>query len=153
MLSNRKSFAVKALALLICITLAFIWGNSILSREQSTDVSKGLLEFIRPVLEALGLECESDHWLRKLAHFCEFALLGAEFSALSALEEKRSLWELTRCALCCLAVAVADETIQYFSGRYPHILDVLLDFSGSICGIVLFCILFAAMVKYKGKTV
>ena len=151
MLCNRKSITANVLVFLICLTLVFIWGNSMLGREQSADVSNGLLEFIRPALESLGLNCETDHWLRKLAHFCEFALLGAELSALWALKTKRSMWDLSRSALYCLGVAVMDETIQYFSGRYPHILDVMLDFSGSICGIAVFYAVFAAVVKYKEK--
>ena len=153
MLNNRKAFAEKVLVLLICFTLVFIWGNSMLNREQSADISGGLLELIRPLLEVLGLECENDHWLRKLAHFCEFALLGAEFSALSFLKYKIRFWDYSLCALYCLAAATADETIQYFSGRYPHILDVLLDFSGSVCGIALVCIVFTFAIRYREKTV
>jgi len=153
MLYNRKAFAEKVLVLLICFTLVFIWGNSMLNREQSADISGGLLELIRPLLEVLGLECENDHWLRKLAHFCEFALLGAELSALSILKGKIKLRDFSRGSMYCLAAAAADETIQYFSGRYSHVLDVLLDFSGSICGIVVICTVFAAVIKYNGKTI
>lgn len=153
MLCNRKSIAGKVLVLLICFTLVFIWGNSMLNREQSADISGGILKLIRPLLEVLGLECENDHWLRKLAHFCEFALLGAEFSALSFLKYKRRFWDYSLCALYCLAAAAADETIQYFSGRYPYILDVLLDFSGGLFGIVLMLIVLSAVIGYKGKTI
>jgi len=143
----------RVLVLLIVLTLAFIWGNSMLGSEQSADVSNGFLDFIRPLLEILGLESGSDLWLRKLAHFCEFALLGAELSALSILKGKIKLRDFSRGSMYCLAAAAADETIQYFSGRYSHVLDVLLDFSGSICGIVVICTVFAAVIKYNGKTI
>lgn len=153
MLCNRKCFAEKALTISIGLTLLFIWGNSVLDSEMSAGVSNGLLDYIRPLLDLLGLQCASDIWLRKLAHFCEFALLGAEFSALSFLKYKRRFWDYSLCALYCLAAAAADETIQYFSGRYPHILDVLLDFSGGLFGIVLMLIVLSAVIGYKGKTI
>lgn len=37
-----------------------------------------------------------------------------------------------------LAVPVCDETLQYLSpGRSPEVKDVLLDFSGALCGFLL----------------
>jgi len=153
MSAAKKALMSRVLVLLIVLTLAFIWGNSMLGSEQSADVSNGFLDFIRPLLEILGLESGSDLWLRKLAHFCEFALLGAELSALSILKGKIKLRDFSRGSMYCLAAAAADETIQYFSGRYSHVLDVLLDFSGSICGIVVICTVFAAVIKYNGKTI
>ena len=153
MSAAKKALMSRVLVLLIVLTLAFIWGNSMLGSEQSAGVSNGFLDFIRPLLEILGLESGSDLWLRKLAHFCEFALLGAELSALSILKGKIKLRDFSCGSMYCLAAAAADETIQYFSGRYSHVLDVLLDFSGSICGIVVICTVFAAVIKYNGKTI
>ena len=37
--------------------------------------------------------------------------------------------------LCVLAVAVLDEFLQGFVGRTSLVSDIVLDFSGALCGI------------------
>ena len=125
------------LIVLILFTLAFIWGNSLLDREQSTEVSTGLLDFLSPLLEALGLKSEDDYFLRKLAHFDEFAVLGMELSFLLILRKRSQLKHFLVSVLLCLVVAVIDESIQFFSGRACQLSDVMLDFSGSLVAIFL----------------
>ncbi|MBQ2960086.1 MAG: VanZ family protein [Oscillospiraceae bacterium] len=137
---------------LILLTLAFIWGNSMLDGNASEGLSRGLLDHIKPLLDALGIESDSDKWLRKLAHFCEFALLGAEFCMYAFLEKSDSFKKrLPLCAVLAFAVAAIDETIQRFSGRFPHILDVLLDFSGSLFGIICMYFLLQLWMGKKNK--
>ena len=75
--------------------------------------------------------------LRKLAHFGEFALLGLELAGLFFLNRGRSFKSVCLSALCALAAASADETIQLFSGRAAMLKDVLLDFSGALTGILI----------------
>ena len=78
-----------------------------------------------------------NHTIRKLAHFSEFFLLGAEMYHLAA-ESKRTgaaaaAGVLLRCNFC----ALIDETIQIFSGRGPDIKDVWLDTFGAASGILI----------------
>jgi VanZ family protein len=48
----------------------------------------------------------------------------------------------------CLATAVIDEFIQYFSpGRSAEVRDVLLDFSGAFLG-VLMVMLIISLIKF-----
>ena len=133
---RTKNSLTLLLTVLIVLTLAFIWGNSLLDREQSTEVSMGLLDRIEPYLAFFGIEPEDDHILRKLAHFCEFGLLGLELASLVWLRLNLSLKSFFLAAAASLAVAVTDETLQYFTGRSCQLSDVLLDFSGAVCGIV-----------------
>lgn len=133
---STKNSLTLLLVVLIVLTLAFIWGNSLLDREQSTEVSMGLLDKIEPYLALFGIEPEDDHILRKLAHFCEFGLLGLELALLVWLRLNLSLKSFFLAAAASLAVAVTDETLQYFTGRSCQLSDVLLDFSGAVCGIV-----------------
>lgn len=133
---RTKNSLTLILTVLIVLTLAFIWGNSLLDREQSTEVSMGLLDKIEPYLALFGIEPEDDHILRKLAHFCEFGLLGLELALLVWLRLNLSFKSLFLAAAASLAVAVTDETLQYFTGRSCQLSDVLLDFSGAVCGIV-----------------
>ena len=123
------------LLLLILFTLAFIWGNSMKSRVESTELSMGLLDRLKPFLSAFGIEPEDDHMLRKLAHFGEFALLGMELALYVLLTWGRKKKAFAGAALFSLFTAITDETIQLFSGRACQLSDVMLDFSGSICAI------------------
>lgn len=137
------------LVVLLLFTLAFIWGNSLLDREQSTEVSTGLLDFLAPLLDALGLDSEDDHWLRKLAHFAEFALLGAELSLLLMLWDRMKISSMLATSAVCLSVAVVDEFIQLFTGRACQLSDVILDFSGSICAILFVYLLMQVCIRIK----
>ena len=125
------------LTVLLVLTLGFIWGNSLLDREESAQVSNGFLDRLAPLFEEFGLETEDDHWLRKLAHFAEFSALGCELTLLFYLNagvHRRSF--LMACGAALLA-AVCDETIQYFTGRSAQFGDVLLDLSGAVAAALL----------------
>ena len=52
-ISPRRRRALWAILVLIILTLAFIWGNSLLSRETSQQASSFVEVYIRPVLHAL----------------------------------------------------------------------------------------------------
>lgn len=120
-------------ALIVC-NLCFIWGNSLLPGEISgafSDWVNGVLASIYPSVDtALG----SGGFLRKAAHFTEFAVLGALLSWLLGM-----LGKDTRRALAwgCFAACV-DETIQRFvPDRGPSIRDVGIDTCGVLFGMLL----------------
>lgn len=70
------------LGILIALTLAFIWGNSMQSRA----VSGGMSGSLKTWLEQLLHTEISEFLLRKAAHFSEYSLLGVEFSLLLGLQ-------------------------------------------------------------------
>ena len=75
---NRKSIGTALLLLAILAALAFIWGNSLDSAVESAVKSGRVRELLQPLLERLvGQGGVTDHLVRKLAHFTEFAVLGA----------------------------------------------------------------------------
>ena len=136
--SVRKRWNI-ILILLLLLTLAFIWGNSLLTRAESQEISRGILAEICAALEHVGLHIdpENDHWLRKLAHFGEFGLLGAELCALLFLNRRARPQGFVNCAFAGLGVAVADEALQLISNRGSQVQDVLLDFAGFLTGLLL----------------
>ncbi len=148
-MDNKKLWFTIGLVLLILFTLAFIWGNSLLDRGQSTQLSTGLLDYLRPFLSLFGIEAEDDHTLRKLAHFGEFAVLGLELALMVLLHKGRAVKYLGYAAGFALFTAVTDETIQLFTGRACQVSDMLLDFSGSLCGIA--CIIMLDKLRHKHK--
>lgn len=134
----RKRWNI-VLVLLLVLTLAFIWGNSLLPRTESQEISRGLLAELCAALEHVGLHLDpqNDHWLRKLAHFGEFGLLGAELCTLLFLNRRARPQGFVNCAFAGLAVAVTDEALQLISNRGSQVQDVLLDFAGFLAGLLL----------------
>ncbi len=140
-MERKKLYLTVLLLLLIVFTLCFIWGNSLLDRNQSQGMSNRLLDFLRPFLAWFGIQPENDHVLRKLAHFGEFGILGVELALLVLLHKGFSFRFLSFAVFFCGFTAVTDESIQYFTGRACQISDMMLDFSGSVCGIAAICVL------------
>lgn len=117
---------------LLILNVVFIWGNSLLPGS----VSGAISHFVRDILAFLFPDDSSDPdsghgLLRKLAHFMEFACLGALFAWLFGMLGKPLLVALP----CGFAVACIDETIQRFvPDRGPAFMDVLIDTSGTLLG-------------------
>ena len=147
--SARKCWNI-ILGLLVFLTLAFIWGNSLLPRTESQEISRGLLAELCAALEHVGLHIDpqNDHWLRKLAHFGEFGLLGAELGLLLCLNRRVRPQGFVNCAFTGLAVAVTDEALQLISNRGSQVQDILLDFAGFLAGLLL-CRLLCGIIGRK----
>lgn len=143
-LDGKARARVWALAALILVTLAFIWGNSLLSREQSQAESDFVARYVRPMLRALlGPFAEQGAIdaidIRKMAHFVEFYVLGIELAML-----RRALRAACRLpawlpALLPLAVAGMDELLQHVSMRGPSLTDVAIDWAGGLTGVLGAC--------------
>jgi VanZ family protein len=140
------------LAVLILINMTVIFQFSSASREESGELSEGLTRKIVGLLyrgfedlpaEEQRLFMQKAHkFVRKAAHFSEFALLGLLSACLllyisSALRKLKPWLTLTTPAVFTLLYAISDEVHQIFSGRGPRVTDVLIDFAGAVCGILL----------------
>ena len=124
----------KILTVVIIITIAVIWGHSLLGREASSEESSFVMALLTPLLELfVGKGNVTEHLVRKLAHFCEFFILGIELQLFFSLLNSRKSAVLLALSHG-LFTALVDETIQIFSGRGPMIQDVWLDFSGVTVG-------------------
>lgn len=136
---------------LTVLAVAFIFGQSVLDRTASEQESGRVFELLLSVIHRLGLEADREllHiFIRKAAHFAEFAVLGicAGGYALNL----GYLHERTYLALpawLTLAVAVCDEWIQSFSGRASMVTDVVLDYAGALAGLLTVALL--VLVKNK----
>ncbi len=128
---KREKILPRTVAVLIFLTMMFIWRNSTLDRDASageSDAVRGWLESFLSYDSAAGAFILKH--LRKIAHFLEFGLLGAETCLYSHLIRRSSAFSLAASAIFGLFVAAADETIQIFTGRGASVRDVMLDFSG-----------------------
>ena len=77
MKNEKQKNTVVALSILVFLNLMLIWGNSLLSREDSADKSGFLTSIIMHFLPKGTDFGTVDHIVRKCAHFTEFAFLGA----------------------------------------------------------------------------
>lgn len=88
---------------------------------------------------------------RKFSHFMEFFVLGAEISIFTAITFSFSLSNTLHVFSFGLLCAVIDETIQIYSKRTPAVKDVLIDFSGFLCGCFIIIIVYVLRKKFKNE--
>lgn len=93
-----------------------------------------------------------EHPVRKLAHFTEYAVMGALVYSLWSqwLIRNRRLYLLT--VIWVFLSAAADELHQYFiPGRYASFLDVLLDTCGGAFGMLCMLLLEGLLKRHRRK--
>ena len=138
------------LALAGCIW--FIFSNSMQIGDVSETASGRVLLLMKKVFTRLGMPGAAnhltDHIVRKLAHFCEYALEGFLLTLCLRVYTRHFFVHISWPILGGLLTALTDETIQMFSdGRSSQITDVWLDFSGVLTGILvgMFCLALCRM--------
>lgn len=126
------------LILSIVMTL-IIFTNSFMPAHISSAQSGFFSTFLYKIIHQLGINIQLDEvsWMvRKTAHFTQFFVLGMLWFL--TWSQKLILSKTIKWALLftCLT-AVMDETIQLFSdGRAFSVVDILIDISGAITGIL-----------------
>ena len=141
MIHRLKRHAVLLILLATTVAiLAFIFHNSLQDGAASNNQSGQIAEIIKPVLDPrAAVPEEAFHkFIRKMAHFLEFCMLGVS-TALLAMHVSAAY---VRCSVVAplflvLLSAVTDEFIQSFTGRTSAVSDVLIDFGGAAVGILL----------------
>lgn len=132
---------------LVC-SVAFIFQNSLQIAEASSARSQQAMQTLNGLLGALGTGPLSEHLVRKLAHFAEFALLGFWFMLCLRVYTRRFVRHTGWPLFFGLLVADLDELIQlYVPGRSSSVRDVFLDFLGVLAGLLvaLLLLLFVRM--------
>ena len=131
-------------------TVCFIFSRSLRppaeSSAESESVKKILVAFLGGEETFLGGFV--SHYVRKIAHFTEFFLLGVEATFLFSGAPARKFFLLQ--PGFGLLIAATDETIQRFTGRGASVRDVLLDFSGFLTATLL--IRFAGWLLARRRT-
>lgn len=146
-ISLYRSPWMRAASITACVLLAvFIFSMSAEPAAASGDRSTGIAEQILSAVVSDWEQIEQhaqnrilssvEHILRKTAHFCIYAALGA-ILCLSSLGFDAT-WRVhaLRSLLIGALYAASDELHQAFvPGRGPAVTDVLLDSAGVLCGI------------------
>ena len=138
----------KVALVLTILVLCFIWGQSLLDPESSERESSFVFNLLYPFLYRIFGEVNATHHLvRKMAHFTEYAALGACLTLFFGYEQKNMLQSMN----IALLAALFDESIQLLSKRGSQIQDVWLDFAGAVTGILLAAALFWIVVQIKNS--
>ncbi len=133
---------------LLTVNLVFIWGNSLLPGGVSGALSHWLRDVLSWLFDSTQTSDGGHGLLRKLAHFTEFCTLGLCLCWLFGMLRQKQ-WERVAFPLGAgVLAACIDECIQIFvPGRGPGILDVAIDSTGVILGIIILTL----VQKHKSK--
>ena len=118
--------------------------------SDSAAESGHVTEWLTPLLEVfVGRGNVTDHLVRKLAHFTEFAALGFQ---ILLLRRNRTRMDTAHSVEYGFFAAFLDESIQLLSARGAQIGDVWLDTAGVVFGVaatILLCRL--VRIRKSGK--
>lgn len=137
------------------LLVAFIFGNSSADGDTSSGLSLLVTQWLNAALDWLRIPLElSHHFVRKLAHFTEYSLLGGLLTAAAAAWRVKP-WRFTLVFIPVLiggCVSSMDEWLQTFiPDRCGCTSDVLLDMCGVIWAAAAVSLLIAHREKCKGK--
>jgi len=139
-----KSKTLLIIGILINI---FIWTNSLMPSNLSSSQSGLIVNLIYPVFKNVFDVNTFTTVVRKLAHFTEFMFLAIIFSYYFKSINIKNPYLITM--IYGLIVAIIDEAIQLFiPGRAGLIIDVLIDFSGVITGVLVVFIISKIRLKH-----
>ena len=132
-------------ALIACIM--FIFRNSLENGAQSSARSQAVMQLVNSALAKVHLGPLSEHLIRKLAHFSEFALEGFLLMLCIRVYTKHFVRHMSWPLLGGMTTALMDETIQLHSpNRTSSVVDVWIDMSGVVAGL-LFALIILLIVR------
>lgn len=132
-------------ALIACIM--FIFRNSLENGAQSSARSQAVMQLGNSALAKVHLGPLSEHLIRKLAHFSEFALEGFLLMLCIRVYTKHFVRHMSWPLLGGMTTALMDETIQLHSlNRTSSVVDVWIDMSGVVAGL-LFALIILLIVR------
>ena len=147
MKTETKKTLLKCIPMILVMVGIFVF--SCMPGEESGDTSRGFLFTIAHIVEGITHKSFSTdsieawhHFVRKCAHFTEYAVLG--MTVVFAFGDRlKMVKKIIPVALLISALyAASDEFHQHFvPNRMGTVGDVLLDSAGALTGILLFLLI------------
>ncbi len=151
--------------LLVCViavmVMIFLFSRDTgaVSGDRSGRISELLVKLFFPSADTLSgeeyvaLRGNVDLFVRKVAHFSEFAMLSF-FSSLflSMFTKKRSVIYISAVVFSALYAAFDEIHQLYVSGRDGNITDVLIDTCGALAGAGVTLLVLFLISKFNKKT-
>lgn len=147
---KKKYIAKILLAIWLLIIFYFSSRNGSDSTEQSNQVAYSIINFIESITNHVFSENEISNFLtnwifiiRKSAHFIEYFILGILTINVYRYYKELQIKKIYIPVLFCFIYSISDEIHQLFVvGREARVLDVFIDTSGSLIGILLFYLIY-----------
>ena len=165
-LSHKRKMGACALLVLVILNMCMIFFFSSEGFDATSDRSEQIADAVinagdkRPTNSNPMTDQEKEQAaeklsfpIRKMAHFLEFMSLGLLSCAL-LLTVKLKPWWLTAsvAAVFSLLYAISDEVHQIFvDGRDGSFRDVMIDFSGVLCGVALAFLVTQLVLYVRGR--
>ncbi|MDO4742640.1 MAG: VanZ family protein [bacterium] len=158
-----KSILIKCIvwvSVVFCMALIFHLSHEPAekSNETSANVISTTLKTISPRYNRMTADEQESlvntlqSSVRTFSHFSLFCMLGFTLSLALSLHALKTPLRIFITLSGCLLYAVLDEFHQYFiPGRAQQIVDVLVDFTGSITGMLLVFVLFVIIRSVSAK--
>jgi VanZ family protein len=112
-----------------------------MNAQISTEQSSFVVELIKEAVVAVGISPSliTEYMVRKFAHFFEYALFGLLITSTIHAWRGKIKPHVYMLLFWCLLIPVSDESLQLFvDGRAGMVQDVVLDFAGTIFGILFY---------------
>lgn len=133
--------------------------NAKISSNTSGSVIAFFAKILTPDFNNLSIEQQAQiissyqFVVRKMAHFTIYLCLGVASSVFTfTLDKLKRIYQYMLSAGIALLYAISDEIHQlYVPGRAGAITDVIIDFSGTLTGLLLLFLLLSIIKKIKNK--
>ena len=154
-----KKYIIRVILLIIILLISsVIFGFSSQDGEKSGGLSKKVVLIIADIFNIENENIEQfikngEPIVRKLAHFGIYTVLGIASMSFMATFNISKIRQAIITIIWGIIYASTDEFHQTFiAGRYGSVLDVLLDTSGVIFGVVIVsCMIYIYNKKIKSK--
>ena len=137
--ASRGSAVLAWCAVVACIAMIFAFSTDAFSSQETSGFLRTLMRWLWPDLDWRTAH-SINRWIRKTAHFTEYALLALLACRAIWLSSETTLGRVALLALTLVLVtATVDETHQAFAptrGGSPW--DVALDLCGGMAAVLLF---------------
>jgi VanZ family protein len=134
----------------------FIYCNSLLNADISSSQSGFVLNLIQNAAAFIGISPDllTEYIIRKVAHFCEYALYGFLLCVTVKLWCGGFKNRIFMILFLGLIVPVTDEFLQVFvDGRVGAVPDVVLDFCGFVAAAAFYAVLKRRPMRFNKKRV
>lgn len=167
---NFKQKRQLILLILIVLTVAFIFVQSALPTSVSNKESEAVSDAVGDVVSGVGSSSDEKKTdfigfikknVRKMAHFAEYAILGAEFFILVVLAYGKKgklrcrlpfgIKALILSMLPAIVVSFFDESVQILSKRGYSVIDMWIDIFGYLTSFLILYIVFFFIGKKRLK--
>lgn len=141
---SRCKRILRFIPMIAVMIVIFIF--SMMPADQSDQTSGTLLDIVLSFVRKLKsgdisaeLAGSLHHFIRKGAHFTEYAVLGVTVMMAIWKEWKEEKWPLLLPIIISSFYATTDEIHQYFvPGRWGTWTDVIIDTAGAFTGIIIY---------------